>query len=392
MKYLTPELSIRCSGVFLSVYFENTILLLTKALTNDLINGVDVTFNHEYGEPRMNHKVSIKDIAKIANVSIATVSNVINGTGRVSSETASKVNKVIRELQFVPSASARSLKDKNSHLIAVVVPFIEKGILQDNPFYWELVRGVENGARFHEVQVILLGIDEHEDFSFVKGRHLDGLIVVGVYEDSAAYAKILSLGVPCVFLDSYLSDPKLYQVDLDDEAGGYLGTKHLIGLGHRAIAVLTGKMEQGGVNDHRYQGYLRALQESGIPSLPELIFEVDSSAQGGYQAAQRISGCRERISAVFAFSDISAMGLIRGLYDIGLRVPDDISVVGFDDIFYTQHMIPSLTTIRQDIVSKGQTAVNMLLDQINGTESQRRKVTVPVSLVVRQSTIPSKKI
>ncbi|MEF2968904.1 LacI family DNA-binding transcriptional regulator [Paenibacillus sp. M1] len=340
----------------------------------------------------MSNKVSIKDIAKIANVSIATVSNVINGTGRVSADTKNKVNKVIQELQFVPSASARSLKDKNSHLIAVVVPFVEKGILQDNPFYWELVRGVENGARNHEVQVILLGIDEHEDFSFVRGRHLDGLIVVGVYEQSPAYRKILSLGVPCVFLDSYLSDPALYQVDLDDEAGGYLGTKHLIGLGHRAIAVLTGRLEQGGVNYFRYQGYLRALRESGIPENPDLVLEIDSSIQGGYQAAQRLGHHKDGITGVFAFSDVSAMGLIRGMHDIGMRVPEDVSVVGFDDIFYTQYMIPSLTTIRQDIVSKGQAAVTMLLDQINGTATTSRRVTVPVSLIVRQSTNSFRKI
>ncbi|WP_054939450.1 LacI family DNA-binding transcriptional regulator [Paenibacillus ihuae] len=341
----------------------------------------------------MNNKVSIKDIARIANVSVATVSNVINQTGRVSASTINKVNKVIQEQQFVLSASARNLKNKNSHLIAVVVPFLEKGILQDNPFYWELVRGVENGARHHEVQVILQGINEDEDFSFVKQRHLDGLIVVGAYGESSAYQKVLEMGVPCVFLDSYLSNPGLYQVNLDDEAGGYLGTKHLIGLGHKTIAVLTGRLEEGGVNYYRYQGYLRALQECGTPGDPELVFEEFSSIQGGYQAAQKIGSSKRKISAIFAFSDVSAMGLIRGLYDIGLSVPTDMSVVGFDDIFYTRYMIPSLTTIQQDVLGKAQTAVNMLLDQINGRVSSTRNVTIPVSLTVRQSTIPySKKI
>lgn len=341
----------------------------------------------------MNNKVSIKDIARIANVSIATVSNVINGTGRVSAKTISKVNKVIQELQYVPSASARSLKDKNSHLIAIVVPFIEKGMLQDNPFYWELVRGVENGARHHEVQVILVGIEDDEDFAFVRQRHLDGLIIVGGYEQSEAYRKILEMGIPCVFLDSHLTNPELYQVDLDDEVGGYLGTKHLLGLGHEVIGLLTGKLEQGGVNYYRYQGYLRALRECGIESDPDLIFEHPSSIQGGYQAAQRIGGYKDKISAIFAFSDVTAMGLIRGLHDIGLHVPDDISIVGFDDIFYAHYMIPSLTTIRQDVVGKGQIAVSMLLDQINGTaSSNKRSVKLPVSLTVRQSTISFKKI
>lgn len=337
----------------------------------------------------MNNKVSIKDIARIANVSIATVSNVINGKGRVSANTVSKVNKIIQEMQFVPSASARSLKDMNSHLIGVVVPFLEKGMLQDNPFYWELLRGVESGARNHELQVILLGIDEDEDFSFVKQRHLDGLIVVGVYEHTSAFQKLLALNIPCVFLDSHLTTKELHQIDLDDEAGGYLGTKHLIGLGHKVIGVLTGKLEEGGVNYFRYQGYLRALKESGIPIDRDLIFEEAPSIQGGYQVAQRLGSYKAKISAIFAFSDVSAIGLIRGLHDIGVTVPTDISVVGFDDIFYSPYMIPSLTTIRQDIVSKGQIAVTMLLDQINGTSHvDKIAVKIPVSLSVRQSTKP----
>lgn len=340
----------------------------------------------------MNNKITIKDIAQIASVSIATVSNVMNGTGRVSATTSAKVNKVIQEMNFAPSASARNLKDKKSHLIAVVVPLLEKGMIQDNPFYWELVRGVEKGARNYQVQIMLLGIDETENFSFVQTRHLDGLIVVGVFEHSSTYEQISNLGVPCVFLDSYLSDPELHQVCLADEAGGYLGTKHLLGLGHQNIAILTGKLQEGGVNYFRYQGYLRALREHGIPSNDKLVFEESSSIQGGYQAAQKVSSYTDGISAIFAFSDVSAMGLIRGLYDMGWIVPRDISVVGFDDIFYTQYMIPSLTTISQDVAHKGKVAVTMLLDQIDGVPCTEKYITVPVSLVVRQSTISYAKV
>ncbi|MNO64819.1 HTH-type transcriptional repressor CytR [compost metagenome] len=173
-----------------------------------------------------------------------------------------------------------------------------------------------------------------------------------------------------------------------------MGTKHLIGLGHRVIGVLTGKLEEGGVNYFRHQGYLRALRESGIPEDPELIFEEAPSIQGGYQVAQRIGSYKSKISAIFAFSDVSAIGLIRGLHDIGLSVPADLSIVGFDDIFYSQYMIPSLTTIRQDIVAKGQIAVKMLLDQINGTalSTDKKSVKIPVSLAVRQSSTTYKGI
>jgi len=335
----------------------------------------------------MQQRATIKDVARQAGVSIATVSNVLNGTGRVSSDTVRKVQQVIEELKFSPSMSARNLKDKRSHLIAVVVPFLEKGRLQDNPFYWQLVSGIEEGARNHHLQVILIGVDDKETFSFVHERHLDGLIVIGVFENSEVLKKILDLNIPCVFMDSYLSDPSLYQVYLDDELGGYIGTKHLIALGHRRIAVLTGKLVEGGVTYKRWQGYRRALMEADIPYSEDLIIEEPTSPMGGYHAAQIVGDAQNRISAVFAFSDVAAMGLIKGLHEIGLSVPQDVSVMGYDDIFYCEYMIPSLTTVRQDIVLKGQTAIKLLL-QGEKLKIEDRKVVLPVNLRVRQSTAP----
>ncbi|QMV41206.1 LacI family DNA-binding transcriptional regulator [Cohnella cholangitidis] len=334
-------------------------------------------------------KVTIKDVAKKANVSVTTVSNVLNNSGRTSPDTIRKVRQVIQELEFSPSASARNLRDKKSHLIAVVVPFLEKGRLQDNPFYWQLVLGIEEGARNHQLHVILLGVDDEESFSFVKERHLDGLIVVGTYEESPIFKKILSLDVPCVFMDSYLSDPNLYQIYLDDEMGGYLGTKHLISLGHRRIALLTGKIQKDGVNYKRWLGYRRALEEADLPYDAELIREEPVSTVGGYQAAQYITDSRRNISAVFVFSDVGAMGLIKGLQELGVQVPRDISVVGFDDLFYTDFMIPSLTTVKQNIAERGHITVQLLLEQISEeSRSDSRKVVLPVSLKVRQSTAP----
>lgn len=335
------------------------------------------------------NKVTIKDVAKKAGVSIATVSNVLNSTGRVAPETTLRVQQVIEELQFYPSTSARSLKDKGSHLIAVLVPFSEKARLQDNPFYWQLVAGIEQGARNQQLHVMLVGLEPDKNLSFIRERHLDGVIVVGTYKEYQVVDQILAMNVPCVFMDSYLSDPKLYQVCLDDEMGGYLGTKHLIGLNHKRIALLSGKFRQGGVNHERWQGYCRALEESGIPYDPEIVFEEPVSAFGGYQIAQKVGDKRNRITAIFVFSDIGAMGLIKGLHELGLSVPHDISVVGFDDISYSNFIVPPLTTVHQDILYKGQTAVRLLLNQIKDENSSDvRKVVLPVSLVVRKSTEP----
>lgn len=333
-------------------------------------------------------RVSIKDVAREANVSIATVSNVINNTGRVSADTIRRVKRIIEELQFAPSQAARNLKDKGSSLIAVIVPYLMQGSLQDNPFYWQLVRGIEESARDRKFQVILQGITETESFSFVSERHLDGMIVVGIYETSPLYRRILSLGVPCVFLDSYLSDPDTCEVSLADEEGGYLGTRHLIELGHRRIGLVTGGLWTGGVNDWRFKGYCRALEEAGIPYDPELIVHGSSSVEGGYRSAAVAGSTGKRVTALFALSDTIAMGLVKGLQDAGLSVPGDISVVGFDDLFFSPYMNPSLTTVRQDIVQKGRVALEMLLGQVNHEPLAvlERKIKLGVSLQVRGST------
>lgn len=335
----------------------------------------------------MNNRITIKDVAKTANVSIATVSNVLNGTGRVSPSTIQNVRQVIEELRFFPSTAARNLRDKRSHLIGVVVPYLEKGKSQDNPFYWNLVSGIEAGARNHQFHVLLLGVNENETFSFVQERHLDGLIVVGMFEGSLILERILRLQVPCVFMDSYLSAPELYQVYLDDRLGGYLGTKHLIGLGHKRIGVLTGKLQEGGVNYERWLGYRQALEEAGINYESNLVIEGPISMLGGHQSAQKVGNRVNQISAVFSFSDVGAIGLIKGLNEIGLVVPRDISVMGFDDLSYSEYMLPPLTTVRQDIILKGQTALQLLLDQVNDiTTINERRVVLPVELKVRQST------
>lgn len=330
-------------------------------------------------------KITIKDIANEANVSIGTVSNVINGTGRVSEATKEKIRGIISKYNYSPNAAARSLRDKNTQLIALVVPYLTKGQVRENPFYWQLISGVENGARDHKFHVIFTGIKDDPGFSFLSERNIDGLIVVGAREDSLIVDKVSRLKIPAVFIDSYLSNPDLYQIYLNDKMGGYLGTKYLIDLGHRNIILLSGDIEKGNVNYYRYLGYLEALEEAGIEYNEDLIISNPATMVGGYHSAQVVF--EKRATAVFTLSDVSAMGLIKGLNELGLSVPNDISVVGFDDFYFSEFLTPSLTTIRQDIFSKGQMAVNMLLDQIeNKGNLKEKKVMLPVELKVRQST------
>ncbi|MEW9701384.1 LacI family DNA-binding transcriptional regulator [Paenibacillus sp. SI8] len=333
-------------------------------------------------------RITIRDVARMANVSVTTVSNVLNKTGRTSPDTIRKVEQVMEELQFFASASARNLRDKKSHLIGVIVPFLEKGRLKDNPFYWQLLSAIEEGTRNHQFHIILFGANDNESFSFVHERHMDGLIVIGTFDDSPVLERLLQLNVPCVFMDSYLSDPKLAQVNVDDQAGGQLGTKHLLGQGHRRIAILSGVLQSTGVSYERWLGYRRALEEAGINYDPSLVLEEPVSLEGGYHAGLRAGTLppEDRFSAVFAFSDVGAIGFIKAMYDLGISVPDQISVVGFDDIFLSPYIPVSITTVKQDLVEKGQAAVNMLLSQIQGEPIENCKIVLPVSLSVRNST------
>jgi len=346
------------------------------------------------GGDRISKRVTIKDIANLAGVSITTVSNVINGRGNVSQETREAVQRIIREYNYAPSMAARSLRDKSAHLIALVVPFLPKGESADNPFFWKFIEGVEAGARSHQFHVIFTGLSNSSDLSFVRERHLDGLIVLGTSEGSDLVGKIKDMKIPCVFVDSYLNDEELYQVLLDDFMGGYLGTKHLIGHGHRRIILLSRIPEHNSVNRQRWLGYRKALEESGIPYDPELILEENATTSGGYYAAHKVYNkikCENPATAVFSLSDVAAIGLMKGLREMGISVPGDISIVGFDDIHFSEFTWPALTTIRQDIFQKGRAAVGLLLDQIlqeNGFKE--KKITLPVELKVRQSTGPAK--
>lgn len=336
----------------------------------------------------MSRRISIKDVADKANVSIATVSNVMNGKGRMSEETIKHVTAVIDELGYTPNMAARNLKTNKSQLFGVVVPTDKKEKLYENPFYWSFVNGLESGMKERKYQVILEGINEEaESFSFVKERQLDGLVIIGTYEGASIIDKVLAFNVPCVFVDSYLEDPNLFQVMIDDYDGGYMATKHLIELGHQNIAIITGRPVKGHVIDNRLQGHIKALDEAGIVFYEEYVIERSISTYGGYSGAQYIMEKYPDVTAVIAFSDITALGAMKGFNDLGWRVPQDISIVGFDGLFFTNYLTPSLTTVYQDIEIKGKIALDLLMRQVDGkTVIQNKKVVLPVEMNIGAST------
>lgn len=328
--------------------------------------------------------ITIKDIANEANVSTATVSNVINNTGRVSADTAKKIKKIIKKHDYSPNVSARNLKNKNSNLIGLVVPYLQKGELEDNPFFWELFNGVENGAKDKDLDVILTGMDPEKGFEVFNKQYLDGLIIIGLNQKNDLYKQLKNLNIPIVLMDSYIQDKEIYQVNNKDEEGGFIATKYLANLGHQNIAIITGPLDQNGVDRKRLDGYKKALDEQNINFNEEHVFETGVSLAEGYKVSQKLFAKMDEITAAFILSDIGAMGLIKGCKELGIDIPADLSLVGYDDLYYSDYLIPSLTTVNQNIYLKGKTAVHMLFDQINN-ESSDKKVTLPVELKIRNS-------
>ncbi|WP_217596961.1 LacI family DNA-binding transcriptional regulator [Cohnella sp. GbtcB17] len=335
-------------------------------------------------------RITIRDVSERAGVSTAAVSYVLNGReGKVSQETASKVRRAVEELNYIPDFSARSLAGTRSKLIGVVIPQTEdqKQLLLQNPFYSELVCGIEARLRQSGYHMILSGVDKGEGYLDTSmQRNLDGAIIMGIYQESF-YDDLKRVKVPIVLIDSYVNDSYFQTVSIDDEAGGYMATELLVDNGHTNIALVTGLIRKDGAVEKRFLGYKRALKEAGLFYHPDYVFEHSVSYEYGQEAAAAIAAGHPEITAVFASSDLVALGVLRGLSDAGKRVPEDVSVGGFDDIPVARMCNPPLTTVRQNIVARGAMAADRLLKAIEeGEESVADDPSVArLELAIRQT-------
>jgi len=332
-------------------------------------------------------RMTIKDVAREANVSVATVSYVLNGKDNISSDTQQRVRNAVTKLGYVTNLSARSMTTNESRLIGVVIPQTEPGerLLFHNAFYSEMVGSIEYHARQQGYHILITGSNADEDYlRIVKQRDLEGLIIVGIYPD-AFYSELKKSQIPIVLVDSYCQDFYFHNVQINDRYGGYLATRHLLECGHREIAMVTSELRSGGVSDSRFNGYKDALLEYGVPFRKEYVYEANVDFESAKEQARKIVNSKQPVTAVFAYADLMAVGLIKEFSNLGIRVPEDISIVGFDDLDLARLCIPSLTTVHQDIQEKGAKAVGILLSDIKGTSQGKQEVVLPISLVSRDS-------
>jgi LacI family transcriptional regulator, galactose operon repressor len=327
---------------------------------------------------------TIYDVAGLAGVSTATVSRAINGTGPLKPATRAAIDAAIEKLGYRPNRIARSLVTRSTQTLAFLLPDIT------NPFYAELVSGIQRFALAHDHTMLLCttnGDPEQEEryLSLLRSKQVDGALVDGLVLPPERIARFVEDGFPIVCLDRDVSSRAVPLVQVENRAGAYCATNHLLTLGHRRIAHIGGV--PSGISDEREAGYREALADAEIPG-SGVVAEGGFTVEGGAAAMQRLLDARVRPTAVFAANDLSAIGALNAIVESGRRVPDDISVVGFDDIDLAAFTSPPLTTIRQPAAEIAERATAILIDLIAGQRPRKLRHTLKPELVVRGSTAP----
>lgn len=326
---------------------------------------------------------TLEKIAELSGVSRSTVSRVINHDERVSPTTRERVLAVIEREGYEPNLMARSLASGRTNMLAVVVPIGDQEVLSD-PYFSLLLHGIAQEAdargRFVMLSLAEPGF-QHRIEDVARQNLVDGVIFSASQHRDPQMTSLLESGVRFVSIGRS-SVPDVSFVDVDNVAGGRDATAHLLGLGRRRIATITGPSFAIAARD-RLRGYREALVANGIEIDDELIIEVDFSEAAGRSAMRRL--LTKRPDAVFAGSDRLAAGAMSEIIAAGLRVPEDIAVVGFDDVPLAKRLEPPLTTVRQQPGALGAAAVNLLLELIEDPAAECRRVVLPAELVVRAS-------
>ena len=339
---------------------------------------------------------TIKDVAKKAEVSIATVSHVINNTRYVSPELTIKVKKAMEELRYQPNAVARSLKTEKTQTIGLIVSDIS------NPFFSTLVRGVEDTAMNNGHSVIVCNTDEtlvKEELyvDVLIQKKIDGMIIAPTGKSDKNLEKVYQNNIPMVFIDRQIEDIEADAVLSDNFTGCYQVTRHLIELGHKRIGLILG-LKRISNTQERLNGYKKALSEYGIKYDSQLITggysKIDGGVEavrieGGIKAVNRLLALPKTPTAIFSTNNLMTLGALKGIINNGLRCPKDISLAGLDDFEWASIFEPTLTTVAQAPYKIGTKATELLFERLSKPDQKYQEIRIPTVLKIRNSTAPN---
>lgn len=331
--------------------------------------------------------MNIKDIARLAGVSSATVSRVMNDSGYVSDKTREKVSSTIKKYDYVPNLTARSLSKKVSSYIGVVIPDIE------NEFFSKMTTGISTVAGSEEFNIQLLNSNENIDIENkflqgIVGHDLAGLIIVPVASDNIyCKEKLNSLkkqGLPIVLIDRDIDGLKLPSVFVDNISSSFEAVKVLIDEGHKKIGIIKGAMNSKPGRE-RYKGYLKALEYAGIEINSKYIVQGNFRLEGAYQACKRLLDLKDPPTAIFSSNNFSTLGCIKAFNEKGLKLGEDISLIGFDDIEVLNILNFNLSAVRRQAKLQGMEAMKLILEMINGRDVNNKEIIIPSELILRGS-------
>jgi LacI family transcriptional regulator, purine nucleotide synthesis repressor len=327
-------------------------------------------------------KPTIYDVAEKAGVSIATVSKVINDTGRISEETRNKVLKIMRELEYQPSSVAAALTGKQTFTIGVLVPDIS------NAFFAEIARALENNAREMGYSIILCNTDyqierEHDYLELLQKKQVDGIIIATEPEDWKAYKSLQKRDIPHLMFSVDSLRFSSHIVTTDDVRGGYMAGRYLLDMGHTEIAIIAEQNRASG--RMRLEGFKKSLADEGVVLKDEWTLNAMSKIDDAKAAARKIFQLENRPTAVFASTDLIAAIFIKEARKARVRIPNDLSIVGFDNTIYAELTEPGLTTIAQPKQELAKFAVDQLLKLIKDSKIPQQRIMLSPRLVERKS-------